>query len=93
MLEVSPLDALRLRPGQRVQVSIDAYPARRFGYLEGRIDRVFARPDGITFAAVVSLAKNTLQVRGITAPLLPNFAVHASVELGPRRLYDLWFEP
>jgi multidrug efflux pump subunit AcrA (membrane-fusion protein) len=93
MLEVSPLDALRLRPGQRAYVSIDAYPARRFGSIEGRVEKVFARPDGITFAAVVSLAKNTLQVRGVTAPLLPNFAVHATVELGQRRPYDLIFEP
>jgi multidrug resistance efflux pump len=88
-LQVSPLDVLRLRPGQAASVEIDAYPARRFGSIPGTVEQVFALPDGNSFAAIIGLNKTTLRVYGVEAALLPNLTVHAEISVAPRRLWDV----
>ena len=91
LLDVPPLAALRIHPGQKVRLSIDAYPARRFGTLEGKVERIFACDDSQRFAARVIVSEPWLRVDDVAAPLLPNFEVHAHLVLGKRRLIAALF--
>lgn len=75
---VSELDVVNLRPGDRAEVALDAFPGR---LLEGRIRRVFpaADPSSRLVPVEVALAASDAQIAR------PGFLARVSFALGERR--------
>jgi HlyD family secretion protein len=97
-------DAAFVRPGQRVEVKIAAYPFQKYGLLDASVLRVgpdsteparSAEERGVASAyrARVALARQSLEHDGDRLPLASGMAVVAEIHLGRRPVADYLLGP
>jgi len=91
-------DAGFVRPGQRVEVKLEAYPFTRYGVIEGRVERISrdAVQDehlGLVYPARVQLDRSWLRVEGVRRPLAPGLAATAEIKTGRRRIIEYLLSP
>jgi membrane fusion protein len=95
-----------VKPGQEVQISLQAFPYQRFGTLPGRIRQVSTTviaPNEVviqglniqepTFRIRVSLAREAMVAYGETYPLQPGMLVSADIVFDRRSLVEWLFDP
>ena len=95
-----------VRPGQQVQISLQAFPYQRFGTVSGRIRLVSSTvlsPNEVaiqglniqepTFRIRVSLAQESMQAYGETYPLQPGMLVSGDIVFDRRTLIQWLFDP
>lgn len=95
-----------VRPGQQVQISLQAFPYQRFGTVSGRIRLVSSTvlsPNEVaiqglniqepTFRIRVSLGQESMQAYGETYPLQPGMLVSGDIVFDRRTLIQWLFDP
>jgi membrane fusion protein len=95
-----------VRPGQQVQISLQAFPYQRFGTVRGRIRLVSSTvlaPSEVaiqglniqepTFRIRVSLAQESMNAYGETYPLQPGMLVSGDIVFDRRTLIQWLFDP
>jgi membrane fusion protein len=95
-----------VRPGQQVQISLQAFPYQRFGTVSGRIRMVSSTvlsPNEVaiqgldirepTFRIRVSLGQESMQAYGETYPLQPGMLVSGDIVFDRRTLIQWLFDP
>jgi membrane fusion protein len=95
-----------VRPGQQVQISLQAFPYQRFGTVPGKIRLVSSTvlsPSEVaiqglniqepTFRIRVSLARESMQAYGETYPLQPGMLVSGDIVFDRRTLIQWLFDP
>ncbi len=95
-----------VRPGQDVQISLQAFPYQRFGTVPGRIRLVSSTviaPNEVaiqglniqepTFRIRVSMAREVMQAYGETFPMQPGMLVSADIVFDRRNLIAWLFDP
>ena len=95
-----------VRPGQQVQISLQAFPYQRFGTVPGKIRLVSSTvlsPNEVaiqglniqepTFRIRVSLARESMQAYGETFPLQPGMLVSGDIVFDRRTLIQWLFDP
>jgi HlyD family secretion protein len=101
-------DAGFVRPGQRAEVKVAAFPFQKYGMVAGEVLRVgpdaFESPSQApraagesplpaTYRARLVLAAASLPFEGARLALVPGMAVHAEIHLGRRTLVDYLLGP
>ena len=95
-----------VRPGQQVQISLQAFPYQRFGTVPGRIRLVSSTvlaPSEVaiqglniqepTFRIRVSLGQESMQAYGESYPLQPGMLVSGDIVFDRRTLIQWLFDP
>lgn len=91
-----------VRPGQAVQLAIDAFPYQRFGTVPGSIQTVGAaafpaKPDSATtqpvYPVIIRLQQSSIAAFGRDERLLPGMQVTARITTEQRTLLQWLFEP
>jgi hemolysin D len=87
-----------VRPGQEVEVKLEAFPFTKYGTLKGRLtqvsnDAIQDEKRGLVYAARIQLARNSLDVDGKTVNLSPGMAVTVEVKTGKRRVIEFFMGP
>jgi len=95
-----------VRPGQQVQISLQAFPYQRFGTVAGRIRLVSSTvlaPNEVaiqglniqepTFRIRVSLGRESMQAYGESYPLQPGMLVSGDIVFDRRTLVQWLFDP
>ncbi len=102
MLEVPPGAAGRLRTGQLVRVSVDAFPYQTFGTIPARLASLSAaavpitRPDGTraqAFVARATMNRDRIQAYGRAEPLRAGMTVAARIRTQPRSFVEWMLGP
>jgi hemolysin D len=86
------------RPGQAVEVKVDAFPYTRYGAIEGVVlgispDAVALEGVGLAYALRVSLGRTRVDTEAGRLPLTPGMAVSAELLTGRRRLIEALLSP
>jgi membrane fusion protein len=95
-----------VRPGQQVQISLQAFPYQRFGTVSGRIRLVSSTvlaPSEVaiqglniqepTFRIRVSLGRESMQAYGESYPMQPGMLVSGDIVFDRRTLIQWLFDP
>ncbi len=87
-----------VRPGQAVEIKVEAFPFTRYGTVAGRVvslsgDAVAVERLGLVYAARVSPARGAIDVDGREVPLAPGMAVTVEIKVGRRRVADFFLSP
>ena len=87
-----------VQPGQDVQVKLETFPFTRYGTVEARVrsvvaDAVIDDRRGAIFPAVLTLARDSIQVDGKRIGLSPGMNVTAEIRTGQRRVIDYLLAP
>lgn len=95
-----------VRPGQEVQISLQAFPYQRFGTVAGRIRQVSTTviaPNEVaiqglniqepTFRIRVTMTREFMQAYGENIPLQPGMLVSANIVFDRRNLVSWLFDP
>jgi hypothetical protein len=69
----------KVRVGQRVQISLDEYPANEFGYLEGKILDIIPIKIENAYRVNVALDKKLISNTGVSIPDQPNYIGSAEI--------------
>ncbi len=87
-----------VRPGQAVELKIEAFPHTRFGTVPATV--VHVSPDavsddnrGLAYLVKIRLERTTMVVEGKTLPLHPGMAVVAEIRTGRRRVIEYFLSP
>jgi HlyD family secretion protein len=95
---VSNQDLAFIRPGQQAEISVEAYDASRYGYLQATVKTIGTDaipPDDEykypRFAVSLKLSSQFLKREGRAFPLQAGMAVSADLKLEKRSLLELFF--
>jgi hemolysin D len=85
-----------LRPGDAVELKVDAFPAHEFGTLEGSVKwvgdnastQLNSQPVAPYYNVAVTIERNKLVNVPLTATLLPGMTVTADIKVGTRSMWD-----
>ena len=96
-LKIPAKDIGLLKKGQKVEVSIDSYPANEFGTIEGKLkslgtDAIAMNPNndtGYYIPATIKLKKQTLTARGVTLDIRPGMSGSANIKLRKVKYIEL----
>jgi hemolysin D len=91
-------DAGFVRPGQRVEIKLEAYAFTRYGVIDGEIERISsdAVQDenlGLVYPARVRLDRNWIRVDGVRRSLAPGLAATVEIKTGRRRIIEYLLSP
>jgi hemolysin D len=92
-------DAGFVAVGDRVVIKLEAYPFTRFGFLEGRVERIAAdavtdERRGLVFPVRVRLASTTLtRAAGRELRVTPGMSATVEITTGRRRVIDFILSP
>lgn len=95
---VPPHEISFLKPGQDVHVKVTAYPAERYGSLQGQLVRIAAnsvkdRDENIFFEVEVRTAKNHFGTDENPLPVTPGMVAEVEVITGQRTILDYLTRP
>ena len=91
-----------VKPGQRVRLSVDAFPYQRFGTVEGKVLTVAtssigaAGPNGTTipvYPVMVALDRAAVSAFGRDEPLVSGMTLSARIVTEKQSLLEWLFEP
>jgi hemolysin D len=87
-----------VKPGQRVEVKVEAFPFTRYGTLPGTVsfvsnDAVADERRGLLFQARVRLENASLRIEGRDVALTPGMAVSAEISTGKRSVLGFFLDP
>jgi adhesin transport system membrane fusion protein len=96
--KISPNDIAFLEKGQKVKVNITAYDARRYGSLEGRLERVGAssvtdREGNIFFEIEVRTDRNYMGSEDSPLPVTPGMVAQTDIITGKRTILEYLAKP
>lgn len=86
------------RPGQAVEVKVDAFPFTRYGLVPGELlsisaDAVPVEGVGLAYALRVGLRRASVETEAGATALAPGMAVSAEILTGQRRLVEVILSP
>ncbi len=92
---VANRDVARIRPGQRAEIKVEAFPFTRHGTLPGRVvtvsrDAVRDERLGLAYAVRVALERDRLRGGGQVGP---GMAVQVEIHAGRRRVLEYFLAP
>lgn len=98
LARVSPNDIAFLKQGQKVNVKITAYNPRRYGTLEGHLERIGAssvsdRDGNIFFEIEVRTNKNHLGSEDAPLPVTPGMIAQTDIITGKRTIMEYLGKP
>ena len=87
-----------VRPGQVVEVKLEAFPFTRYGTVPGKVvhlsnDAIQDEKRGLIFAARVLLDRASLIVEGKRVNLSPGMAATVEIKTGKRRVIEYFLSP
>jgi len=87
-----------VKPGQRVEVKLDAFPFTKYGTLPGVLQSVSAdsvqdEKLGLIYPIRVKLDRNKVDVDGQPITLAPGMATTVEIKTGSRRLIEFILSP
>jgi len=87
-----------VKPGQRVEVKLDAFPFTKYGTLPGVLQSVSAdsvqdEKLGLVYPIRVKLDRNRIDVDGQPVTLAPGMATTVEIKTGSRRLIEFILSP
>ena len=91
-------DAAWVKPGNPVEIKIEAYPFTEYGTISGTLetvsgDSISDEKLGLIYQAYARLDRQSLNVRDRAAPLAPGMAVVLEVKIGERRIMEYFLSP
>lgn len=92
------IDVGFVRPGQRVEVKLDAFPFTKYGTLPGVLESISGdsvQDDklGLVYPIRVKLDRNKIDVNGEAVTLAPGMATTVEIKTGERRLIEFVLSP
>ncbi len=87
-----------VKPGQRVEVKLDAFPFTKYGTLPGVLESISAdsvQDDklGLVYPIRVKLDRHRIDVNGEQVSLAPGMATTVEIKTGSRRLIEFLLSP
>lgn len=87
-----------VRPGQDVELKVEAFPHTRFGTIPAKIvhvsrDAVNDEQRGLAYQVKIRPARAVMEVEGRLLPLHPGMAVVAEIKTGKRRVIEYFLSP
>lgn len=98
-VDITNRDIGFVREGLTCQVEIESFPAREYGRIDGRL--IFVGSDALpptqakpfySFPAKISLARQSLDVRGHSVPLQSGMAVSVNIKIRNRRVINIFVD-
>ncbi|MDD3530629.1 MAG: HlyD family type I secretion periplasmic adaptor subunit [Gallionellaceae bacterium] len=97
-VQVANQDAGFVKPGQPVEIKVDAFPFMQYGVLPGRL--IWISPDaendaqrGLYYRARIESERTSLFHNGKEMPMRPGMSVTVDVKTGERRIIDFFLSP
>lgn len=98
-VDITNRDIGFISSGMPAEVEVDTFPKREFGYIDGEIYFIGSDalpPDDVkpfySFPAKISLAKQTLEVRGREIPLQSGMSVSVNIKVRNRVVINLFLD-
>lgn len=87
-----------VRPGQKVEVKLEAFPFTRYGVVQGEVEQVSRdavedKTEGLVFPTIVRIPEPWLRVGARKAMLAPGLAATAEIKTGDRRIIEYLLSP
>lgn len=87
-----------VKPGQAVEVKVEAFPYTRYGTIPGTVvhlshDAVSDDKHGLTYLAKIRVQRSFVRVNGRDVPLNAGMAVVAEIKTGRRRVIEYFLSP
>lgn len=87
-----------VRPGQEVELKVEAFPHTRFGTIPAKIvhvsrDAIADEQRGLTYQVKIRPARTVMDIEGRPLPLHPGMAVVAEIKTGRRRVIEYFLSP
>ena len=87
-----------VREAMPAEIKIHTFPFTRYGVIDAQVSTISndAIPDeqrGLVYSMHLTMAKNTMAVKGKEVRLMPGMAVTAEVKTGKRRVIQFFLAP
>ena len=87
-----------VREAMPAEIKIHTFPFTRYGVIEARVstisnDAIVDEQQGLVYSMHLTMAKNTMDVKGRAVKLMPGMAVTAEVKTGKRRVIEFFLTP
>ena len=87
-----------VREGMPAEIKIHTSPFTRYGVIDAQVstisnDAIVDEQRGLVYSMHLTMAKNTMAVKGKEVKLMPGMAVTAEVKTGKRRVIQLFLAP
>jgi multidrug resistance efflux pump len=89
---VTGVDIGKVKPGSRVVIRLDAYPAQQYGTLEGMVANIAALPQAEGYAMDIVLSDSLITSYGQTIPFRQEMSGQARIITEERRVIERIFD-
>ena len=96
---IDPKDIGFIEPGQKAKISLTAYDASKYGYIEGTLiqiapDTVYREETKISqFSVIVSMDSKMLNDEGLEVDISPGMIAQVDIIMGRRSILEYFWQP